>query len=241
MKPKIAKPVILKLIVVAALFITLETLLVLFVDRPLTAAVRHMDGSAPKLIESLKSITDFGKSCWYLYPSAAGVLLCLAWTRLPTHGPAARLKLKSFACKTGAKLSLFFAVIAISGLITDGLKWVIGRARPVLDLRAQIYGFHPFSSESAWNSMPSGHATTSIALAVSLCVLWPRGRAFWLILGGILAASRVMVCAHYLSDILAGGLIATLTANQLLHSGENHGMLPYIHRLFPIGERGKPA
>lgn len=233
MTPLILTPKTIKAATFAALFIALEIALTVSVDRPTTAAIRALGISAPELIKSFKAITDFGKSFWYLAPSALGVLLCLALTRLPRNAPPMNPVSKKLITETGIKLSVLFAVIAVSGLVTDGLKWIIGRARPVLDQQSQLYGFQPFSSESAWNSMPSGHATTSIALAITLCILWPRGRGIWLIGGGILAASRVMVCAHYLSDILAGGLVASLTANQLLHSEQNFGILPCIHRLFP--------
>ncbi|MER2519562.1 MAG: phosphatase PAP2 family protein [Bdellovibrionales bacterium] len=222
---------ILKTAVIITLFIALETVLVLFVDRPLTASIRNIEASTPEMIRWFKAITDFGKSIWYLYPSGLGALICLALIHLPKNGNNEWAKTRFAA--TGGKLTTFFAVIALSGIITDGLKWLIGRARPVLDLRSQIYEFQPLSFDSTWNSMPSGHATTSIALAISLCWLWPRGRVFWLALGGLLAASRVMVCAHYLSDILAGGLIAAIVANKLLLFCENGGMLPCVHRLFP--------
>lgn len=229
-------PKTLKRALAASLFVALEIALVLFVDRPTTAAVRRLEVSAPDIIAVFKAITDVGKSFWYLYPSAAGIALCLALSRLPKIGYRARVA--AWASDIGGKFALFFAIIAGSGLLTDGLKWVLGRARPVLDLQAQIYGFSMFSGEPRWNSMPSGHATTSIALAVCLCLLWPQGRALWLVLGGVLAASRVMVCAHYLSDILAGGMVAAVVANQFLHLTRSHGILPCIRRLFPID---KPA
>ncbi len=224
-------PAILKATLAAALFLLLEVALVLFIDRPLAASVRSLETSMPEVIGWFKSITDYGKSFWYLLPSGSGALLCLALVRLPKIGNSAQAK--AWLAKAGIKLTAFFAVIALSGLLTDVLKWLIGRARPVLDQRSHIYAFLPFSADSTWNSMPSGHATTSIALAVALALLWPRGRIVWLALGGLLAASRVIVCAHYLSDILAGGLVATIVANELLHSRKNGGILPCVNRLFP--------
>lgn len=229
----------LKCAAVILLFVALESALIAYVDRPLAIAVRKLEIIAPEIIQSFKAITDYGKSGWYLYPSGIGILACLALTRLPKNGNNARLA--SRAAQIGVKIALFFAIIAVSGLLTDGLKWLIGRARPVLDLQAGIYGFDMFSSDSRWKSMPSGHATTGIALAASLSCLWPQGRAIWLALGGVLAASRVMVCAHYLADILAGGAVASVVANQFLHLGRNNGMLPCMRRLFPIDEQSNAS
>lgn len=55
------------------------------------------------------------------------------------------------------------------------------------------------------------HANTAMVLAFALGYLWPRGRALLLLAGFMLALSRVVVTAHYLSDALAGGLLGWWT------------------------------
>ena len=55
-------------------------------------------------------------------------------------------------------------------------------------------------------SMPSGHATTAFAAMVAVALLWPRLRIPVLVYALLIAASRVMLDAHYLSDVLAGAV-----------------------------------
>ena len=103
-------------------------------------------------------------------------------------------------------VGFFFLCITVAGLVTDALKAYHCRPRndrSLLD-RHGFYGF-PISSFSpkpahdSYNSLPSGHATTAFALAFALSTLWPRGRPLLIIYAILIALSRVMVNAHYLS------------------------------------------
>jgi membrane-associated phospholipid phosphatase len=62
-------------------------------------------------------------------------------------------------------------------------------------------------------SFPSGHVMLFASLALPLAVVWPRAR--WLAVLPIYAmAARVMVSAHFVSDVIAG-LSATLAITSL--------------------------
>ncbi len=98
-----------------------------------------------------------------------------------------------------------FFSIALSGLMVNGLKIVFGRARPNgLFLDDSRWGFHPFTTGYDFASFPSGHSTTAGALMVMLCVVWPRLSFLWVPLGILVGVSRVMVGAHYPSDVAVG-------------------------------------
>ena len=60
--------------------------------------------------------------------------------------------------------------------------------------------------------MPSGHATTAFAAAVAVALLWPRLRVPMLIYAFLIAASRVVLDAHYVSDVLAGAAVGVAGA-----------------------------
>ena len=65
---------------------------------------------------------------------------------------------------------------------------------------------------AAYASMPSGHATTVFSILVALGSLWPRGRTVLWIYAVAILVSRVVVSAHYPSDVVAGAVVGTVGA-----------------------------
>jgi membrane-associated phospholipid phosphatase len=110
-------------------------------------------------------------------------------------------------------------------LITHFLKNTIGRARPYTNEGA--FSYHPFSLfDVNYNSMPSGHTTS--AMALSTVMSRHANTTFFKILAYAPAAftmfSRVYQNQHYLSDeILACG-IGYFVGNWVvdLHEGKRH-------------------
>ena len=102
--------------------------------------------------------------------------------------------------------------IAFSYLICFLLKGILGRARPELLFSKNIYGFFFFSKDFSYQAFPSGHATTiGAALAIVAC-FFPRYSLALVSLALLMAFSRVVTGAHFLSDIFAGVLLGTLFA-----------------------------
>lgn len=218
--------------VMLAAFIGFELFSFACIDRPVSDYMRGLAVARPEVTALFQATTDYAKSKWYLWPSGLALMLMAAALRLKTlpHGLHMRLAV------AGHKLFFFFASIAASGLITDTIKPLLGRARPVAMLREQAYGFYPFVFSPIKNSMPSGHATTAAALAVSLSILFPRGRPAWIALGVYFAISRVVVNAHYLSDIVAGAAVGALTTLVLSSWNDKNGIYPMLCGIFPFDE-----
>ena len=107
-----------------------------------------------------------------------------------------------------------FAAVAASSLTANLAKVVAGRWRPVeLFGENPHYGFAWFEHGYNHNSFPSGHAATAGALACALTLLYPRWRALWFAAAALVAASRVLVGAHFPGDVVAGlwlGVVATI-------------------------------
>jgi undecaprenyl-diphosphatase len=164
--------------------------------------------SLPRWLSAIVGeVTDFGKSGWFLVP-IGGVLVLIAVRTSPALPRMTRLVLLSVTMR----LWFLFAAIGIPGLFTSILKRLIGRARPFVDLAGDPFHYQPLGWHPAFASMPSGHATTAVAAAVAIGFLWPRLRTpLWLYAGAILA-SRMLLAAHYPSDLLAGAIVGTVGA-----------------------------
>jgi undecaprenyl-diphosphatase len=118
-----------------------------------------------------------------------------------------------------------------SGLINLLLKWLFSRIRP-WGLREghDEYGFLLFQnfdmgfiekmkyhfvtlveSPTTYSSFPSGHTTTVVAVMLYLYILFPRYIYLWLSLALVMAFSRVLANDHFVSDILAGVIVGTVS------------------------------
>jgi membrane-associated phospholipid phosphatase len=97
-------------------------------------------------------------------------------------------------------------------IIGDGLKYLLGRYRPIMLFEHNLYGLHFFASKWALNSTPSGHTLRAFSLLTALSLLHRRGTVLFLSLAALIGVSRVMVTAHYPSDVLFGAFIGIFTA-----------------------------
>ena len=96
------------------------------------------------------------------------------------------------------------------GLANDLIKVLVGRSRPGLLLAEDIYGFKPFTDRYYYASFPSGHANTIAALCYGLYKVTGRFRWVWLTIALAVMASRVIVGAHFPSDVLFGAYLGVV-------------------------------
>ena len=152
-------------------------------------------------------LTDFGKSGWFLWPAGL-LLLAFALAASPRLPGFSRLVLATLA----VRVSFLFTAIALPSLFVTIVKRVIGRARPFVGghLDPFLYAHPVWRPDYA--SMPSGHATTAFAAAIAVALLWPRLRVPMLIYAFLIAASRVVLGAHYVSDVVAGAAVGVAGA-----------------------------
>lgn len=103
----------------------------------------------------------------------------------------------------------FFVIcsFAISGIAGDLLKLVISRPRPSVTFADTLMFLHDHGS----SAMPSGHSTKAMALAIPFVLLAAHksiGNKVVKILVSLLALgvviSRVIIGAHFVSDVVAG-------------------------------------
>jgi undecaprenyl-diphosphatase len=158
------------------------------------------------LVAVFGEITDFGRSGWFLFPTGI-VLLGIAAIASPALGRMSILVLTALAVRVG----FVFLGVALPSLFVTIVKRLIGRARPLRVEGFDVY-FAPFSWRADFASLPSGHATTAFAAAFALGALFPRARAVLWIYAVLIAMSRVILTAHYPSDVIAGAVVGACGA-----------------------------
>jgi membrane-associated phospholipid phosphatase len=112
----------------------------------------------------------------------------------------------------------------VTALLLYPAKMLIGRPRPKFD---DPFGFTgPFGAyplgpgegvRAGWDlsagdvsdlwAMPSGHTAYAVVCAVFLAVAYPRVWPLAVVLAGLTATGRVVLGAHYPSDVLVGAML----------------------------------
>jgi undecaprenyl-diphosphatase len=111
-------------------------------------------------------------------------------------------------------LGLLIAAVALADRITSGLfKPYFARPRPCHEPDLTVLLHLPAGCGGQFGFL-SSHAANSVALAVFLTLILPA-RLRWIkvtafVWAALLCYSRIYLGAHYLSDILGGGLVGGL-------------------------------
>lgn len=152
-------------------------------DRPVAEwAARHATSWSTDVLEV---ITSLGSTVVLL----TSAVVTVAYERVRRHRPL------------GA--AFMAAVVVGEWVVTNSVKWAVDRARPEID---------PLSAFSG-PSFPSGHTAGAAAILAAVALLLGRGRDRRhrdLLLAGAagiaaaVAASRVLLGVHWLTDVVAG-------------------------------------
>jgi undecaprenyl-diphosphatase len=113
-----------------------------------------------------------------------------------------------FACCAAHRASILALVtLTVSHLLVQLVKRTVARVRPSVRHRhAGLVG------DPDRFSFPSGHATASMAVALSYGAVFPDWAVPLAALAALVGFSRVRLGVHYPSDVLIGQLIAGATA-----------------------------
>ncbi len=113
----------------------------------------------------------------------------------------------------------FIASLTVGSAILHVIKLVLGRRRPRDDMEMGLYGFMPLAFNSDYNSFPSGHALTICCVAVIFTCVWPMWWPAWFAIAAVLAVTRALLTAHFVSDVLIGAGIGLIAAREVLLLG----------------------
>jgi membrane-associated phospholipid phosphatase len=154
----------------------------------------------------VRILTDFGKD-EYVLAVLAGLLIAVAIV-----SPALRGVQRALLLGLGTRLQFVFCAVAVPVLVTEVIKWCVGRGRPFVGGEANVFNFSHFAGTPAYSSFPSGHATTAFALAFAVAAVWPASRMAMVAYALIIAATRLVLLAHHPSDVVAGALVGVIGA-----------------------------
>jgi membrane-associated phospholipid phosphatase len=192
---------------------------------------RPEGGRAPKIVEVLTLFKRMGE-LWFVIVVTVTILLI---------APERRGQVLALC------LAIGFAAAVGQGL----LKHSIAKLRPDAELSAEdverfVEGggqlvaragrMHnrghalfrpPFSGRHSGLTFPSGHAALAFASFAVLGAAFPRARWWFLFLACGIAASRVLMGEHFLSDVIAGAGVGYACAHGVL-------ALPRVRRLMAV-------
>ncbi|MCX7320701.1 MAG: phosphatase PAP2 family protein [Hyphomicrobiales bacterium] len=154
----------------------------------------------------LRIVTDFGKADYVLSALTGLVVVMLLLA------PRLRGMSQAIWLSVGTRLQYVFLTVWLAVLLGEVLKGTIGRGRPFVGGAADAFHFKHFAWSEIYASFPSGHATTSFALAFAVAALWPQLRVLMLAYAVIICCSRLVLLAHHPSDVVAGGLLGWIVA-----------------------------
>jgi membrane-associated phospholipid phosphatase len=131
----------------------------------------------------------------------------------PAHVIAGLLGIAiAFVAKSKMWMRIFLAMLvalALAGVTARVVKLATGRTRPSVKTEAHWNGPR-FSSK--YHAFPSGHTASSTAFFVALFLKRKKIGAPLLLIPVLIALSRMVVGAHYLSDVTFAAILGVICA-----------------------------
>src|ERR1700744_3957638 len=181
----------------------------LLIDRALAHFIYdHVNARAHKFLDS---ITHYAKAGHWL----GAAIFALVAAAVARHFGARGKDLPLLINYSIA----FIAMLTLGSAVLHMIKLVLGRRRPRDDMEMGLYGFQPFSFNLEYNSFPSGHALTISCVAVIFTCVWPAWWPLFFAVAFVLAVTRTLLTAHFLSDVLIGAGIGLIAGREVLLLG----------------------
>ncbi|HEV2957634.1 MAG TPA: phosphatase PAP2 family protein [Xanthobacteraceae bacterium] len=170
-------------------------------DRPIAFFV-HRELGQPFFLTQLPRISE-----WLV--GAASAVFVLLGLRGLTGRPLSRLEAVILLCGLS---------IIVSAAVKGEMKLIFGRTWPETWtnnnpslVRDGVYGFHFFHGGRGYESFPSGHTAAVCAAMMVLWLCYPRWRALYAVVVGLVIIGLIGSDFHFLSDVVAGGFVGAST------------------------------
>lgn len=178
----------------------------LFVDIPIANCFEHLPPAWKKLMTFLTNLID-PKYHNYVWPLLFFFIRFLFKQEI-----------------WGNRLLLILMSIPMANFFVWIIKCFLGRARPELLFTHHLYGFTFFHCTKLFESFPSGHACTIGAFCGALACFYPRWSLPLLVIGFLLAFTRVVLTFHFLSDIIVGLVLGLLVSQWIYSTMKKEGL-----------------
>jgi membrane-associated phospholipid phosphatase len=193
----------------AGLILIALGLAALTIDRSLAHFIYdHVSARAHKFLDG---ITHYAKAGHWLSVAIVALILAALLRHFQILGDVSALMINYSLA--------FIAMLTLGSAVLHVIKLVLGRRRPRDDMEMGLYGFVPFAFNLEYNSFPSGHALTICCVAVIFTCVWPMLWPLWFAVAALLAVTRALLTAHFLSDVLIGAGIGLIAAREVLLLG----------------------
>lgn len=138
-----------------------------------------------------------------------------------------------FQQKKRDKILPLWLAAALSVVVSFILKVVVQRPRPFQLGIIPILGT-PDASYSIWDfSFPSFHTVAVFAMLPFLDKEFPKFKYIWIAIAVIIGFSRMYLGVHFLSDVLAGGVIGYIIGKTIVETEEENRFWEKLYnRLF---------
>jgi len=116
---------------------------------------------------------------------------------------------------------VLWLLFILTGTLSIVIKVTCGRERPSHEDQPpgqERFAFcgPRYGLDAPFQSFPSGHATTSFAVATGLSAFYPPARIVFFVAAGFTGVNRIVKHQHFLSDVVVGALLGHLMALWLL-------------------------
>ena len=158
-------------------------------------------------VDFFRLITVVGDATWWLIIFVLGLSITILGLKFDVT--------KTHTATLQRYQSIFWYLILsclVSGVLHHILKILIGRFRPRYLFSQDLYGFSPLNFDIAMNSFPSGHSQTIFSICMCLSIIYPRYVTFFLLLAVMVGISRIVLLAHFPSDVIFGAYLGIVTA-----------------------------
>jgi membrane-associated phospholipid phosphatase len=181
-------------LVFTAVTLPAVVLLILFLDQPLAWFIHEYFGWAVPFFGALTATADTIHGVLMRHVAGVPVILLA----LGLAFAAGRYALK----RRGATLFLVLLLThEFSMVLAKVLKGVVHRLRPQVQFETGYAGTGLWQPGPHNDSFPSTHTAVYFSLFLPLAVAFPRWRGPLLVLPGLIAAGRLVLGMHYLSDV----------------------------------------
>lgn len=155
-----------------------------------------------KIWRMARDITDIGLGEYYIGPILIFLLVAQAMIYF-------KVQIKNLLLYRYYAMTAFLGFL-ITGIILQLGKHIFGRQRPHISEINDASVFHFFTTNWDFHSFPSGHTQVLFTAAVMIAAIDFKRRYFYIGLALMLSLTRVLVYAHFLSDVLMGSVLAII-------------------------------